>query len=138
MTIVERIVHMLVFEGIALIILSGLAVVVTGEDAGKMTGLAVLMSVIAMSWNYVYNWIFDRLYGEERLSRSLRTRVLHGVLFELGVVVLTFPVMMMVLQKGFWEILLLDIGVVVFFFCYAIVYNWIYDVLRAHFKGESI
>lgn len=130
----ERLFHMLLFEAIALVILSILAVVVTGGNAGKMTGLALLLSVIAMAWNYLFNWIFDRLFGDDRESRGLRLRIFHGTTFELGIVLLHFPVIMWVLEKGFWEVLMLDIGVVLFFFFYAIIYNWIYDILRARWK----
>lgn len=130
MKVWERLFHMLLFEAIALVILSILAVVVTGENAAKMTGLAALLSVIAMIWNYIFNWLFDRVFGEDRLSRTLGMRIFHGAIFELGIVFLTFPVIMIVLEKGFLDVLILDIGVVLFFFIYAIIYNWMYDIIK--------
>lgn len=129
---------MLLFEAIGLVVLSILAILVTGENAGKMTGLAALLSVIAMIWNYIFNWGFDRLFGEDRISRKLKLRIFHSLTFELGIVLLTFPVIMFVLEKSFLEVAVLDFGVVIFFLVYAFVYNWVYDIIRARMKTSKV
>ena len=131
----ERIFHAVLFELIALVALTLLAVLTTDQQAGAMTMLAVILSLIAMAWNYVFNMGFDRIYGEDRIKRSFKVRITHGALFELGMVVFSFPVIMWVLQKSFLTILMLDIGVVLFFFVYAIGFNWAYDVIRHIVKG---
>jgi len=42
----------------------------------------------------------------------------------------TLPLMMWVLKLDFWTVFVMDIGVVIFFLVYAIVYNWAYDLIR--------
>ncbi len=131
MSTFERVIHALLFEVIALILFTLVAVFVTDKGLAEMTGLAVALSLIAMAWNFLYNLLFDKVYGTDRLARTFNMRITHGLGFELGMVVLTFPVMMYVLQQSFLEVLLLDMGAVVFFLVYAISFNWAYDVLRA-------
>jgi len=131
MSTFERVIHALLFEVIALTIFTLVAVFVTDNGVAAMTGLAIVLSLIAMSWNFLYNLLFDKVYGPDRLARTFKMRIAHGLGFELGMVVLTFPVMMYVLQQRFLEVLLLDMGAVVFFLVYAISFNWAYDVLRA-------
>lgn len=131
----ERIFHVLLFELIALVLLTILAVFITGDSVLKMTGLAVALSVIAMCWNYIYNLGFDKIYGSNRIKRSLSVRLIHGGAFELGMMIISFPVIMWWLAMGFWQVLLLDIGAVAFFLLYSILYNWVYDQLRFRLFG---
>lgn len=138
MSFKERVLHALLFEAVALILLTLLAVIITGHDVTKMSGLAITLSLIAMLWNFIFNILFDKLYGEDRYSRTLWIRIQHGFWFELGMLVFSFPVMMWVLQQSFLTVLLLDIGAMIFFLLYAIAFNWIYDIIRARYGSESI
>ncbi|MCV0429488.1 MAG: PACE efflux transporter [Roseibium sp.] len=130
MTVKERVLHSILFEVIALVLFVPLAMAVTGQGAGTMTALSVAMSLIAMVWNFVYNWGFDAVFGNNRLARGFSLRLFHGVCFELGLIFVSLPLLMYVLQEGFLKVLALDLGAVVFFLIYAIVFNWIYDILR--------
>lgn len=128
MTTKERIIHMVLFEVIALVLLTVIAILTTGNDAKKMGGLAILLSFIAMFWNFGYNFVFDKVVPGERLARTKFTRLLHGIGFELGMVILSFPILMWFLKMDFVSILIMDIGFVTFFFIYAIAFNWLYDL----------
>ncbi|MEZ8256322.1 PACE efflux transporter [Vibrio cyclitrophicus] len=133
----ERMLHMVLFELAALILMAGLATYITGDDAGKMAGLALAMSLIAMAWNYVYNYGYDKVFGADRSKRTKKTRVLHGLGFELGLMTVTLPVLMWVLQLNFLTVLIMDIGLVVFFVLYAIGFNWVYDSVRDYFVAQG-
>lgn len=126
----ERIIHMILFEIIALAIFVPLATFVTDSNAGSMTLLSVLLSLIAMVWNFIYNWVFDLVFGEVRLSRSFRMRLGHGAGFELGMIATSFPLIMWMLNFDFVTLVLMNTGAVTFFFVYAIIFNWAYDVIR--------
>ena len=102
-----------------------------------MTGLAVTISLIAMAWNYLFNLGFDRVYGSDRLSRTLMMRIGHGIAFEIGMLVFSFPVIMWVLQLDFWTVLVLDFGAVLFFLVYAVIFNWVYDIVRARYFSPT-
>ncbi|ABV38347.1 conserved hypothetical membrane protein [Shewanella sediminis HAW-EB3] len=126
----ERIFHSVLFEAIALVFVITAATVFTDAGAKSATGLAVGLSLIAMCWNYIYNLGFDRIFGYNRIERTFKMRIGHGLGFELGMIFATLPLMMWVLQLDFWTVFVMDIGVVIFFLVYAIVYNWCYDLLR--------
>ncbi|MGO1121061.1 PACE efflux transporter [Rhodovibrionaceae bacterium A322] len=130
MSLKERVLHMVLFEGVALLLFVPLAMFATGEGAALMTGLSVTLSLIAMVWNFVYNWGFDAVFGYDRLSRTLMMRLAHGLLFEVGMICTSLPLLMYVLKEDFWTVLALDVGAIVFFLIYAVIFNWVYDVLR--------
>tara|TARA_B110000196_G_scaffold319827_1_gene339172 strand:- start:84 stop:500 length:417 start_codon:yes stop_codon:yes gene_type:complete len=137
MSFKERIFHALLFEVIALILLTLIAVVITGNDVAKMSGLAIMLSLIAMLWNFIFNILFDKIYGEDRNSRKLWLRIQHGFWFELGMLVFSFPVIMWVLQLDLLSVFLMDIGAMIFFLLYAIAFNWIYDITRARLLAKK-
>ncbi|WED29433.1 PACE efflux transporter [Vibrio sp. DW001] len=130
MSLKERILHMVLFELIALILMVTLATLIIGKDASKMAGLAVVLSLIAMGWNDIFNWSYDRLSGADRNARTFKVRVLHCLGFELGIMLISFPVLMWALKLGFWAVFVMDIGVVMFFLLYSIGFNWLYDTIR--------
>ena len=130
MSVKERIFHCLLFELTAILMFVPLSMWVTGEGAMSMSGLAISLSLLAMSWNYLFNVLFDRWFGYDRINRTLKVRVLHSVLFE---VVLTFsaiPLIMWWTKLDLWTVILLDIGAVLFFLVFTVVFNWCYDHLR--------
>jgi len=83
----------------------------------------------AMAWNYVYNYGYDKIFGADKTKRTKKTRVLHGLGFELGLMTVTLPVLMWVLKLDFLTILIMDIGLVILFLLYAIGFNWAYDAV---------
>ena len=126
----ERIFHSLLFEVFALISLVFLGSIIGGIDTSTMTGVAIFMSLMAMSWNYVYNQLFDKWFGANRIDWGLGVRVLHSVGFEIGLLFATVPLLMWVLDMDFLSVLILDIGMVIFFLIFSTVYNWCYDHIR--------
>ncbi|MDA5095293.1 PACE efflux transporter [Aliiroseovarius sp. KMU-50] len=130
MTFKERLLHTTLFEAIALATFVPLSVWITGHQPHLMLGLSVTMSVIAMLWNLAYNWGFDHAFGFDRLSRGLTLRLVHSLLFEVGLVTVSLPLLMVLLDLGFWAALMFDIAAVIYFLIYAVIFNWSFDVLR--------
>ncbi|SON53103.1 PACE efflux transporter [Vibrio tapetis] len=126
----ERAFHSVLFELFAIMLLIPLGSLIGGIDTHTMTGVAIFMSLIAMGWNYLFNVLFDKYFGADRSKRSARLRVSHGVMFEGGLLVLTLPLLMWFLQRSFMDVVVLELSMIAFFLLYAIVYNWVYDVLR--------
>ncbi len=137
MTTRERLLHSLLFELIALAIVVPAGILLTGAGAGHMTLTAIGLSLAAVAWNYVYNLMFDRAFGANRIARGWGLRVAHGVGFEAGLLVVTIPVLMWSLGLSALDALIMDIGFVVFFLLYAIAYNWVYDQLRARLERQG-
>lgn len=90
-----------------------------------------MFSTVAMLWNMLFNYLFDRAQSRLGFERGLWARVCHALLFEGGLVVMLVPLAAWWLSIGLLEALLLDIVLILFFLPYTMAFNWIYDVLRA-------
>lgn len=133
----ERILHTLLFEIVALIIMASLAFIFSKENMGALTGFGLFMSIVAMIWNYFYNLGFDKIFGENRIDRTLILRLSHGLFFEAGLMLISLPILMNILNLGFIEVFLLDIGISIGFLIYAIIYNWIFDQAKEKYFSSK-
>lgn len=134
----ERLFHSILFEALALVLFVPLAMFVTQKGAALMAGISITLSLIAMVWNYVFNLGYDRLFGADRAARGIGERIAHGIGFEAGLIVFSIPVVMAALQEPFLTVLIMDLGAVLFFLVYAILFNWIYDKLRPRFIRKDL
>lgn len=127
----DRIRHALSFELLGILLATPLGALLFGFPMADIGAVAILSATIAMVWNYIYNWIFDRLLVRATGS-SLKTtwmRVVHSVLFEGGLLVALIPFIAWYLQIGLVEALIMDISLSLFFLGYTFVFNWAYDRL---------
>lgn len=98
------------------------------QHASSTFGLAVLMSTVALAWNYVFNSLFERWEARQALTgRSLARRIAHGLGFEGGLVVWLVPLMAYWLDTTLLKAFVADLGVLAFFFVYAIAFTWCFD-----------
>ncbi|XMB50138.1 multidrug/biocide efflux PACE transporter [Pseudomonas fluorescens] len=126
----ERVFQALGFEGLALLICTPLLVWITGRPALEMGAVTLGISLLALSWNVVFNSLFDRLKTRLQLANGGWTRVLHALLFEGGLILLAVPLIAALMKISLLEAFILDIGVLLFFLPYTYVYHWGYDVIR--------
>lgn len=126
----ERVCQALGFEGLALLICTPLLVLITGRPALEMGAVTLGLSLLALTWNIIFNSLFDRLKARLQLSGGAWTRVLHALLFEGGLIIVAVPLIAMWLNISLLQAFMLDIGVLLFFLPYTYVYHWGYDVLR--------
>lgn len=90
--------------------------------------LAVVLSTIALTWNYVFNGIFERWESRYAVrGRSFARRLAHGAGFEGGLVIILVPVMSMWLDISPVDAFLANVGLLAFFFVYAIAFTWAFD-----------
>jgi len=130
MSKVERVFQSVLFEVLALIMsITGL-VIFTNHDINSLSGTMIVVASMAMIWNYSFNYIFDLYFKGEKTKRSFRLRIMHVLLFETGLLVLTVPVMAYILGLSLWEAFWMDLGVTIFITIYAFVFNLTYDHLR--------
>jgi uncharacterized membrane protein len=130
----ERIIHAILFELIALALIVPIATMITDKDSSAMLLVSVALSIYTVIWNYFYNIWFDRMYGNDRASRSLVMRIGHAVGFEGGLIFVTVPVVSWFLDMSLLSALLLETTILVFAFIYAIAFNWCYDNMRCRFR----
>ncbi|WP_128255743.1 PACE efflux transporter [Falsirhodobacter deserti] len=125
----DRIRHAISFELIGLALIIPLGAIGFGLHPQDMGVVAVVGSTVATLWNYVYNLGFDHAMKRIRgtVHKTMTIRVLHTVLFELGLLVVALPFIAWYLEIGLWAALVLDLAAVVFYVIYAFIFNWIYD-----------
>lgn len=133
MTAWERVFHAVLFEFFAIIFTVILTSWLTDHSAAALTSVIVLISVIAMVWNFIFNWLFDKIVTGERVKRGLGIRILHSLLFEGGLLIFTLPLVMYMLNITLWHAFVMDIGMTLFVLVYSVIFNWIYDHLRLKF-----
>jgi uncharacterized membrane protein len=99
-----------------------------GRSGWSTTALTLLMSTIALGWNYVFNSLFERWEAKQAVTgRSWRRRMAHGFGFECGLAAILVPVMALWLDITLWEALVADIGILLFFLVYTVVFTWCFD-----------
>lgn len=126
----ERFFHSLVFEVLAIAICAPLGTWLLGYPLAHIGLLTLMISLVAMSWNMLFNAVFDRIERHRGTARTLAARVLHAVLFEIGLLLAVVPLAAWWLGIGLWEAFVLDVGIALFFLPYTFVFNWTYDHLR--------
>ena len=131
MSTLERIFHALLFEVLA-VSLSILGLIIfTNHDPQILSGTMIVIASIAMAWNFFFNWLFDLFFTGDKKKRTIKLRLFHVIIFELGLLVLTVPVMAYILTISIVDAFMMDIVVTVFITIYAFIFNWVYDNIRA-------
>ncbi|WP_372944052.1 PACE efflux transporter [Shewanella sp.] len=123
----ERIFHAVSFEILAAAIIVPVSAVLMDKSTTDMLVVSIGLSLLAVMWNYVYNIWFDKLLGSDRINRTLSMRIVHATGFEGGLLVVTLPLVSWYLSLNLIDTLMLEGGVLLFFFVYTGVFNWAYD-----------
>jgi len=126
----ERLIHALLFEVLAIGISAPLAAWITGESMFDMGVLTAVIATMAVLWNMLYNWLFDRLQARWGFARSYRVRIAHSFGFEFGLILIAIPFVAWWLEVSIWHALVLDIGFVLFYLPYGFLFNLGYDKIR--------
>lgn len=132
-SITERILQAVGFELLAILICTPLLAWIMKKPLLDMGAVTVLIAMLALGWNVVFNRFFDRLLERMNVAHNAWVRVVHALLFEGGLIVMGVPLIAWGLSVSLWQAFLLDIGVLLFFLPYTYVYHWGYDVLRERF-----
>ncbi|WP_255593912.1 PACE efflux transporter [Acidovorax sp. sic0104] len=124
----RRVIYVTLYELIAIAAATlGLAVL-TGQGAGHSSVVAVAASAIAIVWNIVFNWAFERWESRQAVrGRSMARRVAHAIGFEGGLVFTLVPLFAWWFGVSLWTAFVMDLGLIVFFLCYTFVFNWGFD-----------
>ena len=90
--------------------------------------LALVLSAVALCWNYVFNAAFERWESKQAVKgRRFARRLAHGTGFEGGLTLILVPVMAVWLDITFFAAFTANLGLLAFFFLYAIAYTWAFD-----------
>jgi uncharacterized membrane protein len=124
----RRVVQALLYEAIAIAVVGPVLSLAFDKSPTSTFGLAVVLSIMALTWNYVFNWFFERWESRQSVrGRSFARRLAHGAGFEGGLVIILLPVMSLWLDISFITAFLANLGLLAFFFFYAIAFTWCFD-----------
>lgn len=130
-TFKDRLRHSVMFEMIALVLIMTVGSWVTGHGIAALGIFSLMVSLIAMVWNFVFNWLFDQWDHKYRgmAPRGPLIRAVHAILFEAFILVVGLFLASWWLAISYTEAFFLDIGFSAFFLVYAYAFNWGYDVI---------
>lgn len=108
------------------------------EMGAVALGAGLVMALMAMVWNLLFNYGFDKLFTGPREQRGLGLRLLHTLSFEAGLLLMTIPMLAWLLQLSLWHAFLADVGLSALITVYALAYNWMYDHARALAEAAAL
>jgi uncharacterized membrane protein len=118
----------LLYEVFAIALVGPILSLAFDQPPASTLGLALFLSSIALVWNYVFNALFERWESRQGVrGRSLARRIAHGAAFEGGLAFLLVPVMALWLDTSLLTAFLANLGLMAFFFIYAIGFTWSFD-----------
>lgn len=125
----DRLRHALSFEILALILVVPLGAVAFGIPMHDIGVVSVVSATLATLWNIVYNFAFDvalkRFTGTT--LKKVKVRVLHAVIFEIGLLIVLMPFIAWYLGVSLWQAFVMDLSFALFYVIYAFGFNWAYD-----------
>lgn len=141
-TLWDRIVHAVLFEGIALCLCAPVMSYVMGKSLFDTGVLTIALATCAMLWNMLYNAMFERVEKKFGFKRTVPVRIGHAVGFEGGLVLVVVLLAAWWLSISYWDAFLLEMGLIAFFLPYTYVYNLVYDKVRERLlrraQGERV
>ena len=127
----DRIRHTLSFEVLGLLLVTPLGAWFFDRPMGDIGMVSLVSATIAATWTYGFNWGFDvllqRFFG--RTLKTMPERVVHAILFEIGLLTVLMPFIAWYLGVSYWEALIMDGSFSLFYVVYAFLFNIGYDRL---------
>lgn len=124
----RRVLQAVLYEVGAIAVVGPVLGLAFGKPASSTFLLAVVLSAIALAWNYLFNALFERWESRQSVKgRSFARRLAHGTGFEGGLTIILVPVMALWLETSFLAAFVANLGLLAFFFVYAIGYTWAFD-----------
>ena len=109
------------FSALGLALLSGTSPSSTGP-------LAVVITSIAVAWNFIYTTLFERWESRQpSRTRTVKRRIAHAVGFQLTLIVFLIPLIAGWMGISLWAAFLLDLALILFIPCYTFAFNWLFD-----------
>lgn len=133
----ERVFHAVIFEVTANVIIALSLAWLMNVSVLQSGSLSVISALTATVWNFIFNQLFDSLQKKHQFQRTFLVRAIHAVGFETGLIISLIPVAMVMLNLTVTEAFFVEIGLVLFFLPYTMLFNWLYDYLRWTFVGRK-
>ena len=133
----DRLRYALWFEGILVVFFTTTMMLLFDQGLISMGGLSVVLSLVALATNFVYNYVFDTIdvrNGRVPTERSRVGRILHAVGFEFTLVIVSVPIIVWWMTWGWWQAIAFDAiamaAIVVYTYFFTLAYDRIFPVVQ--------
>lgn len=110
----------------------------SGGDAQESLPVAVIISTVAVIWNYVYNTAFEAWESRNQVKvRTLKIRCSHAIGFEGGLILVCLPLYMLWYGVGVWTALSMEATLLLFFLVYTFIFTLLFDQVFARHIGKT-
>jgi len=135
----RRLTYVTVFEIIAIILSTLLLMILSHSDASESLPVAVMVSVAAVIWNFIYNTAFEAWERRKRIvRRTLWIRSAHAFGFEGGLLLICLPLYMIWYDVGLIKAFMMEAALLLFFLVYTFTFTLIFDKIFAlSYQNES-
>ena len=124
----RKVVFITSYEVIGWMISSLALAFLSGNSAGTTGPLALVITTIAVTWNFIFNVVFEYWESKQKSRiRTFRRRFAHAVLFQLTLVVFLIPLIAWWLSISLLQALILDFALIIFIPIYTFFFNWAFD-----------
>ncbi|MGY4534165.1 putative membrane protein [Pseudomonas sp. TE3786] len=126
----RKVVQAISYEAVALVFITPAMAWVFDGGLALSGALALGLCAVAMVWNMLFNSLFEAWEKRQRQPRrTVARRVLHAIAFELGLLLMSVPMLVWALNIGWWQALATDFSLMLFFLLYAFAFQWGFDLL---------
>ena len=128
----RKIVYAVLFESLAVVISTFMFAYMAQAGTEESFVLSVLVSLIALTWNFTFNTAFEFIEDKLGFKRTPFVRCVYSFLFEGGLVAACVPLYMFWYDMGFLQALGMELSILVFFLVFTYVFSLTFDsfVLR--------
>ncbi len=130
----ERVIQTLSYELGAVLLAAPVYQWVFGVSAGESFQLLLALSVAVILWlpvhGTVFDWLDARWFGRVASDRRGFSRCLHAFSYELSTLIVTVPLIVWIGGYSWFEALMVDLGLTLFYTAYAWVFHCCFDRLR--------
>jgi uncharacterized membrane protein len=124
----RKILQAILYEAGGVLFVAPAMALIYQQSMGYSTLLSLLISFVALAWNMLFNGLFEAWERRQHnRQRNWRRRLLHSLGFEGGLTLILTPVLAAWLDISLWQALATNLGLFVFFFFYALVFQWLFD-----------
>ncbi|WP_444451908.1 PACE efflux transporter [Rhodobacter capsulatus] len=127
----RRLLYAFTFEAGAIALSTLLLSVLSSGPAEDSLVVSILVTVVALIWNLVFNRGFEAIEHRFRLTRTLALRALHALGFEGGLFLFTVPLYMGFYGVSLTEAIAMETALLVCFLVYTFLFTWGFDRLFA-------
>ena len=135
----RRIVYVVVFEIVAIILSTFVLMKLSNSDASESLPVAMMVSLAAVIWNFIYNTAFEAWERRRRIvHRTLWIRSTHAFGFEGGLVLICLPLYMVWYDVGLVKAFMMEVALLLFFLIYTFTFTLIFDkIFSLPYQHES-